>query len=60
MRRDGGGVSGTGSGKRTQDRAWREFYAVLAGTSLKFYKDKKDAIFVSEEGEGVHGSLAVC
>ncbi len=36
-----------GGGRRGQDRAWRDYYALLSGTSIKFYKDKKEAFFVS-------------
>lgn len=43
MKQEGAG----GGARRGQDKAWREYYAILAGTTIKFYRDKKDALFVS-------------
>ena len=44
------------SGKRSQNRSWRQFYVVLSAGKLFFYKDMKDAVLVS--GRGCRGYSA--
>ena len=34
-------------GKKAQDRNWKNYYAVLADTTITFYKDRKEAVLVS-------------
>ena len=52
----------TESGKRAPDRSWKQHYSVLAGDKLLFYKDKKDALFVSSLRPFLcgHAHLLVC
>ena len=33
-------------GKKAQDKSWRNYYAVLVGTRVIFYRDKRDAVLV--------------
>ena len=35
-----------GAGKRSHDRSWKTYYAVLISTKIVFYKDRRDAIMV--------------
>lgn len=39
----------SGVGKKAQDRTWRNYYAVLVATRILFYKDKREAILVSDD-----------
>ena len=45
------------SGRRSHDRSWKTYYAVLIASKIVFYKDRRDAIMVRRGKGGEEGGL---